>query len=159
MELTIKTAAEDILAALKIDEATVRVERKPQVEGEELEHYMVEIKTTDAPLLIGRHGDNLIAFQHILKLIAGKKADELNRKITILVDIDGYRKRQEEEALSLAIRRANQVRSSGNSVKLPPMSGYMRRLIHMEFTKPEWEDIRTESTGERDFRAVVLKKA
>jgi spoIIIJ-associated protein len=159
MELVIKTAAEDILAGLQVDEATVRVERLAQSEEEELEQYLVEISTTDAPLLIGRHGDNLQAFQHILKLMVGKKSQELNRRITILVDIDGYLKRKQEEAVELAVRRAQQVRSSGNSIKLPPMSGYLRRLIHMEFTKPEWEDVTTESTGERGYRAVVLKKA
>lgn len=159
MELVIKTAAEDILAGLQVDEATVRVERLPQSEEEELEQYLVEISTTDAPLLIGRHGDNLQAFQHILKLIVGKKSQELNRRITILVDVDGYLKRKQEEAVELAVRRAQQVRSSGNPVRLPPMSGYLRRLIHLEFTKPEWEDIVTESMGERGYRAVVLKKS
>lgn len=158
MELVIKSAAEDILAGLCLDEASVRVERRDETPEEELERYFVEIKTTDAPLLIGKHGDNLAAFQHVLKKIAGKKSEELNRKIAVIVDVDGYLKRKEEEAVDLAKRRAEQVRTSGNPVKLPSMSGFIRRLVHLELAKPEWEDVVTESTGERNYRAIVIKR-
>ena len=157
MELTIKSAAEDLLAGLQLDEASVLVKRREDEEGREIETYLVEIKTTDAPLLIGKHGDNLEACQHILRLVASKKAEELNRRITLVVDVDGYRKKKEEEAVELAKRRAEQVRTSGNPVKLPPMSGFMRRLVHLELAKPEWDDVRTESAGNFGYRAVVIK--
>ena len=158
MEFAIKTAAEDFLVGLCLDEASVRVERKKETDEGELEHYFVAIKTTDAPLLIGRRGDNLVAFQHLLRLVASKKAKELNRKVTLIVDVDDYLKRKENDALELAIRRARQVRASGNSVKLPPMSGFMRRLIHLELAKPDWEDVVTESVGRAGFRAIVIKR-
>jgi len=159
MELQIKTIAEDFLVGLQLDEASVRVERKEAVEGEELEHYFVEIRTTDAPILIGRHGDNLNAFQHLLRIAASRKAEELNRKITLVVDVDGYLKRKEDDAVTLAVRRAEQVRTTGNPNKLPPMSGFMRRLVHLELAKPEWDDIATESTGRAGLRAIVIRKA
>ena len=159
MELIIKEVALDLLAGLKFDEASVRVERRQDQEDSEIEHYSVSVQTSSAPLLIGRHGDNLSSFQHVLKMIVSKKAQELNRKVTVFVDVDGYRKRQEEELIELALRRAEQVRQSGNSIKLPPMSGYQRRLVHLELMKPEWaDDIETESTGERGYRAVVIKR-
>ncbi len=158
MELKIKSLTEDLLAGLQLDEASCSVSRREVEEGEVLEHYSVEIKTTDAPLLIGKHGDNLNAFQHLLRLASSREADELNRKITIFVDVDGYRKRKEDDAVELACRRAEQVRTSGNPVKLAPMSGFLRRLVHLELAKPEWEDITTESTGSRGFRAIVIKK-
>lgn len=159
MELQIKSLAEDFLAGLQLDEASCSVNRRVEEEGEELEHYLVEIKTTDAPLLIGKHGDNLNAFQHLLRLAASKKADELNRRITLFVDVDGYRKRKEDDAVDLATRRATQVRETGNPSKLPPMSGFMRRLVHLELAKPEWEDVVTESIGRAGFRAIVIKKS
>ncbi|MCF7836718.1 KH domain-containing protein [Candidatus Gracilibacteria bacterium] len=158
MELQIKTATEDLLAGLQLEEASCTVARKVEQDGEELEHYSVEIKTTDAPLLIGKHGDNLNAFQHLLRMISSKKADELNRKIMVFVDVDGYRRRQDDDAVELACRRAEQVRASGNPVKLQSMSGFMRRLIHLELAKPEWDDVVTESVGSARFRAIVIKK-
>ncbi len=158
MELTIKSAAEDMLAGLQLDEASVLVKRREDEEGREVETYLVEIKTTDASLLIGKHGDNLEAFQYILRFVANKKAEELNRRVTLVVDVDGYRKKKEEEAVELAKRRAEQVRTSGNPVKLSPMSGFMRRLVHLELAKQEWDDIITESTGNSGYRAVVIKK-
>ena len=158
MELAIKEIVLDLLAYLKFEEASARVERQTDRESEdsEVEQYLVEIDTTAAPLLIGRHGDNLRAFQHILKMIVSKKAQEFNRKASVLVDVDGYRKRQEEESLELAMRRAEQVRRSGNPIKLPPMSGYQRRLIHLELMK--YDDLETDSTGEGRFRAIVIKR-
>ncbi|MFA6458229.1 MAG: R3H domain-containing nucleic acid-binding protein [Patescibacteria group bacterium] len=159
MELQIKTLTEDFLAGLQLDEASCSVVRRTETEGEELEHYFVQIKTTDAPLLIGRHGDNLEAFQHLLRLAASKKAEELNRRVTLFVDIDGYRKRKEDEAVELALRRAQQVRTTGNPIKLPPMDGFLRRLVHLELAKPEWGDVTTESAGRAGFRAVVIKKS
>jgi len=158
MELIIKSATENLLAGLQLEEASCMVSRNAEKTDEELEHYLVNIKTTDAPLLIGKYGDNLDAFQHLLRLITGKKADELNRRITVLVDVDGYRKRKDDEFVDLARRRAEQVRSSGNSVKLPPMSGFVRRLVHLELMKPEWDDVMTESVGIGRFRAVMIKQ-
>jgi spoIIIJ-associated protein len=159
MELQIKTLAEDLLAGLQLEEASCSVARRVEEDGEELEHYLVEIKTTDAPLLIGKYGDNLEAFQHLLRLASSRQSEELNRRATIFVDVDGYRKRKENDAVELAIRRASQVRSTGNSVKLPPMSGFVRRLVHLELAKPEWEDVMTESTGRAGFRAIIIKKS
>lgn len=159
MELVIKEVALDLLLGLKVEEASVRVTREVVSDKDGFESYRVDVTTTDAPLVIGRRGETLLSFQHVLRLIAEKRADQIHgRKITLVVDVDGYRKRQEEEALELASRRAEIVRSSGNSVKLPSMSPYLRRLVHVFFTTPEWEDIATESTGVGAFRAVVLKK-
>jgi spoIIIJ-associated protein len=158
MELHIKSIAEDFLAGLQLEKASCVVSRRETEEDEDLEHYYVEIKTTDAPLLIGKHGDNLNAFQHLLRIAANKQVKELNRKVTIFVDVDGYRKRKEEDVVCLAIRRAQQVKDSGNSAKLPPMSGFMRRLIHLELAKPEWGDVVTESTGSFGYRAIVIRR-
>lgn len=159
MELIIKNIALDLLSALKVEEATVNVRREETPEGRNGEYYAVEISSSDSPLLIGRHGESLAAFQHILKMIAGDRAEkEHQRKIIIRVDIDGYRKRQEEEAIDLARRRAEQVRTTGNPVRLPPMEPYFRRAVHLYLMNAGWDDIIAESNGFGSSRAIMIKK-
>ena len=49
----------------------------------------VELRTPDSPLLIGMHGKNLEAFQHILGRIAEK---ELGRFIHLHLEVNDYMK-------------------------------------------------------------------
>jgi spoIIIJ-associated protein len=160
MELTIKETALSILTALKLEKPNVRVHRKTEKEEVEntIERYYLEIITTEAPLLIGRHGENLDAFKHILKIIINKKAFELERKVALFVDVDGYLQQKDEQILNLARRRATQVLTNGNLVKLQSMSSYTRRLIHLELRKPEWDGLTTESIGEGKSRTLIIKK-
>ncbi|MBP9717873.1 KH domain-containing protein [Candidatus Gracilibacteria bacterium] len=116
--------------------------------------YRIDIDTDESGLLIGHHGENIYALQHVLKTVAWKKTGE---NIFVVIDIDGYRKRQEENVVQLAIRKAQGVQTGGGSQALPPMSPYFRRIVHLALAKPEFSDLTTESIGEGDNRAVVIK--
>jgi spoIIIJ-associated protein len=73
------------------------------------------------------------------------------------LDVDSYRKRQEESVLALAMRKVEVARKTYQDQVLPPMSPYFRRVIHMALAKPEYQDIITESIGEGDHRSVTIK--
>lgn len=117
--------------------------------------YRIDIDTDESGLLIGHHGENIYALQHVLKTVIWKKTGE---NIFVVIDIDGYRKRQEENVVQLALRKADAVRINGGTQTLPPMSPYFRRIVHLELAKSEYEDLTTESSGEGDNRAVVIKR-
>ena len=68
--------------------------KKVTVEEEENRNFTINIESDNPSLLIGYHGDNIQALQHILKVIAWKKLQ--NEQFNIIVDIDNYRKRQED---------------------------------------------------------------
>lgn len=147
---TFEAAIKELLDALGMDYSKVSIK-----ELEEGTSYRVNIDSEDPSLLIGYHGENLLALQHVLKVILWKK---LNRSdFSIVLDVDEYRKRQEENVLSLAERRVEIARNTNTDQKLPPMSPYFRRLVHMHLTKSEFEDIETESVGEDDRRQVIIK--
>ena len=78
ISLTIKEAALDLLSWLAVDEGSVRVTR--EAEGAEV-HYRVDISASDAPLLIGKHGETRDAFQHLLRLIAALSKYDANDRI------------------------------------------------------------------------------
>lgn len=114
----------------------------------------IDIDTDEASTLIGYRGENIHALQHILKTLIWKKT---NQNVFVILDIDGYRKRQEENVISLTMRKVEAARKTLQTQTLPPMSPYFRRIVHMYLTKPGFEDLVTESVGENDRRAVTIK--
>ncbi|MEK9133167.1 MAG: R3H domain-containing nucleic acid-binding protein [Patescibacteria group bacterium] len=116
--------------------------------------YRVDIDTDDAATLIGYHGETIYALQHVLKTLVWRKTNE---NIFIILDVDSYRKRQEDSVLAMAMRKVEAARKSLQDQILPPMSPYFRRVIHMALAKPEYSDVETESVGEGDHRAVTIK--
>lgn len=116
----------------------------------------VEIKTEDSSLLIGWHGETINALQHLTKAILRNQG--LMNDYFLVLDVDDYKLKQQENILSLAKRKAETVRASGVSQFLPPMSPFFRKLVHLTFTKPEFKDIATESVGEGDDRQVKIFK-
>lgn len=122
---------------------------------EDKDSYNINILSENPSILIGHHGNNIFALQHLLKVLAWKKMQ--NENFNILLDVDDYRKRQEENVLSLAERKIEAVRSSGRPQSMPPMSPYFRRKIHMLCMSAGYNDIETISEGEGDRRHLILK--
>lgn len=102
-------------------------------------------------LLIGRRGETLSAIQLLLNLIITKQSQQRER---IIVDVEGYRQRREQNLRSMAQRVAAQVRRFGSPIMLEAMPPNERRIIHMELA--DYRDISTESTGEGDQRRIVV---
>ncbi len=101
--------------------------------------------------LIGRGGETLSAMQLLVNLIVNKQNDEHHR---ILIDIENYRKRRDENLRSLAQRVASQVQKNMRSVMLEPMTPYDRRIIHLTLQDSPY--VQTQSTGEGEQRRVVV---
>jgi spoIIIJ-associated protein len=102
-------------------------------------------------VLIGRRGETLAALQLLMHLVISKQADTRDR---VIVDVEGYRQRREDNLRSMAHRIADQVRNSGRSVMLEAMPPNERRIVHMALS--DFDDISTESEGEGDQRRVVV---
>lgn len=129
---------------------------KIDVEDKSDGHYRVNIETNEAHHLIGTKGATLMAIQHLLKILLRKRSEQ---EFSITLDVDNYRRRQEENVISLAEQKVDAVRKHGKPQKLPPMSSYFRRLVHLHLTQSDFEDIATESEGEGPYRAVIISQA
>ncbi|MBM3205991.1 hypothetical protein FJZ41_04050, partial [Candidatus Shapirobacteria bacterium] len=103
-------------------------------------------------ILIGYHGQSLVAIQQILTLMAFKKFGEWVR---LLVDVGDYREKRKESLEQMAKSLAQKVKLSGQSQVFPPMSSFERRIIHLVLA--EDNEVKTVSEGEGDQRHVVLK--
>ena len=101
--------------------------------------------------LIGRGGENLVALQQIVSAITSRK---VGRTVHVPVDVEGYRRRREDQLREVALRVAARVRTSGQAVTLEPMLAYERRIVHLAVQ--EQPGIRTESVGIEPNRRVVI---
>ena len=148
MDTLIQETLEELLNRLSTPFRKIRVEKRDE------NTYRANIESEEPSLLIGHHGENIYALQNILRTIIFKKnPGEYN----VILDVDDYRKRQEENVLKLAERKVEMARKTMQVQSLPPMSPYFRRIVHMHLTRPDFNDVVTESVGEGDHRHLTIK--
>ena len=111
----------------------------------------VYLKGDEAGFLIGYRGETLYSFQTILSSVANKNIDE---KIRIWLDIEGYKEKREKTLQDLAIRIARTVERTKKSTTLEPMQAYERKIIHSALQ--DSKTVKTESIGEEPRRRVVI---
>ena len=101
--------------------------------------------------LIGRKGERLSALQHLVNLLLSKRVGEWTR---ILVDVEDYRGRRENQLRDLANRAAERVVETNKMLQLEPMPALERRWIHLALR--DHERVATQSIGEEPNRRVVV---
>jgi spoIIIJ-associated protein len=112
---------------------------------------LVDIEGDDLSVLIGHRGETLSALQYITRLIVAR---ELGRATPVVIDVEGYRARREQQLRQLARRMAEQALEQGKTMTLEPMPASERRIIHLELR--DHEKVYTESVGEGDQRKVTI---
>ncbi len=117
----------------------------------------VDIVSNAASRIIGWHGETLNSLQHLVKSVVRAK-EKSERAPFIVVDVDGYRRMQEDKVRTIAEQKADFVKRTGSRIALAPMSPYFRRVVHMHIANtPSLADFTTESVGEGDYRQVVIR--
>src|SRR5437899_8538966 len=111
----------------------------------------IEVLGPDLGALIGRGGENLVALQQITSAITSRR---VGRTVHVPLDIEGYRRRREEQLREIAQRVASRVRTSGQAVTLEPMLAYERRIVHLAVQ--DTPGVKTESVGIDPNRRVVI---
>lgn len=121
--------------------------------AEQDERVELRVEAPDSAKLIGHHGENLRAIQHLLNMMLRGSNHE---RTFVDVDVDGYKKARGEQIMTKATVTAKTVLETGQAATLEPMNPAERRLVHMAVA--EIEGILTESAGEGPRRHVVIKK-
>jgi spoIIIJ-associated protein len=134
--------------------ARVSVRRGSSPRAGETEAPMIlEVSGDDLGLLIGWRGETLRALQTTVNLMMGdEQADGPGRRL--ILDVERYRARREDQVRELAQRLADRVKASGERYTLDPMHAYERRIIHL--TLQDDPGVRTESSGHEPARRVVI---
>jgi len=142
---------ENLIRMLGLDASVTPREPETAGDGIGMIQAVLDIDGEDLGLLIGRRGQTLASLQYLLNLICSKK---VGKRVSLGVDVDGYRRRREESLVSLAHRTASRVRSTGRSVTLEPMPPNERRIIHLALA--EDANVVTVSIGEGEARKVAV---
>ena len=111
----------------------------------------LNIEGEDLGILIGRRGQTMASLQHVVRLIM---AHQMQVRIPIVLDVEGYKKRRCEGLRALAMRLAEQVKTREMPFTMEPMSAFERRVIHLALA--DHPDVATESTGFGETRKVVI---
>lgn len=118
----------------------------------------ITVSDDDAPAIIGTYGQTLSSFETVFRSLLSRK--DIEEKISVRFDVNDYRKKQEDRMLEIAREKAESVQATSMSQSMPPMSGFMRRIVHLYvMNNPDFTGVETESVGEgRDRRLHIRKK-
>lgn len=144
-------ALSELLAFMGMEKVQVDVRRDEPAEDEDEAPLVLDVRGPDAEALIGYKGKTLAALQRITRLIVGH---ELAGRTWLVVDAGGYKAGREKSLRSLALRMAEQVERTDQTVMLEPMPPNERRIVHI--TLRNHRHVTTKSVGEGDRRKVTI---
>ncbi|MBJ7902026.1 R3H domain-containing nucleic acid-binding protein [Streptomyces sp. NPDC004549] len=107
----------------------------------------------DLQKLVGRDGEVLEALQELTRLAVHRETGDRSR---LMLDIAGYRAKKRAELAELGAKAAAEVKSSGEPMKLKPMTPFERKVVHDAI---KGAGLRSESEGEEPQRFVVVLPA
>ncbi|AJF66159.1 MULTISPECIES: R3H domain-containing nucleic acid-binding protein [Streptomyces] len=107
----------------------------------------------DLQKLVGRDGEVLEALQELTRLAVHRETGDRSR---LMLDIAGFRAKKRAELAELGAKAAAEVKSTGQPVKLDPMTPFERKVVHDAIAAA---GLRSESEGEEPQRFVVVLPA
>ena len=140
----IRAFFKEFIVNIKMDIRIVNIKK------ENNNKYLVILDGKDMRFLIGEKGNTLNSFEYLLSTTRQFK------NIKIVVDSNNYKEKREKSLRDLARKKGKAVLSTGNAIKLNPMSARERKIIHEEVSF--MKGLKTESVGEEPKRYLVIKK-
>ena len=115
----------------------------------------IDASAEDSGLLIGFHGESILALQLVLAQTFNKNEKEWK---PIVVNIGDYRQKRESALRLMAVNTAQRVKLIKKPVTLPFLTGNERRIIHLTLSEDEEVETRSEGEGRNRRLIVDLKK-
>ncbi len=94
----------------------------------------------------------MTALQYLVNTAVSRRSEDDGP--VFVVDVEGYRRRREQNLVDLALEIAAEVRDTGDVITLEPMPAAERRIVHLALE--DEEGVRTESVGSGDRRQVEI---
>jgi spoIIIJ-associated protein len=123
------------------------------VEADRAAVSIISDSARDLQKLVGRDGEVLEALQELTRLAVNRETGDRSR---LMLDIGGFRAKKREVLAALGAKAADEVKSSGEPVKLEPMTPFERKVVHDAIAAA---GLRSESEGEEPQRFVVVLPA
>lgn len=151
LEVVAKEIVSSLLGYLGI-EASVDVEID---KGEQLVKGQIEPAVPG--ILIGRHGETLMALQYLAGLILRSRLGWQSGEdgYHVVLNVGDWRLRREETVKALAVSASERAKSTGEPQTLYDLFPSERRLVHVLLSGDS--EVTTESEGEGRDRRLVVK--
>ncbi|MDZ7640593.1 MAG: RNA-binding cell elongation regulator Jag/EloR [Desulfurivibrio sp.] len=143
---TVRTTV-DRLLTLTGSAVTANIEQNP-TDGK----LLLNLEGEESARLVGSEGQVLDALQYLLRKMLTK---QLQQRLNLEIDADGYRHRRREELEQRARELAVEVKSSGKSRSMPAIGPAERRFVHMALQQDK--EVRSRSIGEGVFKKVLIQ--
>jgi spoIIIJ-associated protein len=145
-------AAADYLEGL-LDIADLDGDIDIDVEGDRAQVSIVEINAGELVALVGDDGKVLDALQELARLAAAQATGERSR---LMLDIAGFRLARRRDLEALAKTAIDEVKETGEPVRLAAMNAFERKVVHDVVTSA---GLVSESEGVDPDRRIVIKPA
>ncbi len=113
----------------------------------------VSIVGADLSHLVGAEGKVLEALQELTRLAVYRETGERSR---LMLDVSNYRADRRKELEEVGRRAVDEVKASGEPVRLEPMTPFERKVVHDVVAEL---GLTSESEGEEPRRRVVVQPA
>lgn len=141
-----KSALSEILGLMGMN---ATVEQKAGIDAEET---ILEIKSDNSGLIIGRKGQTLEALQYLVTRIAGERPG--NESPHILIDIENYHERRRQTLQDMALRLGEKAKRQRKTVTIDALSAADRKVVHAALQDDPW--LTTRSLGQGAFRRLLI---
>jgi spoIIIJ-associated protein len=101
--------------------------------------------------IIGPEGQTLDSLQYLMRKIISRKVEG---KVMFSLDVGSYREVRREDLEEMALRLAEEVRSSGRTRSIPALNPAERRIVHMKLQDDP--TIRSRSVGDGQFKKILI---
>ena len=122
------------------------------VEADRAAVSIISDSARDLQKLVGRDGEVLEALQELTRLAVHRETGDRSR---LMLDIAGFRAKKREVLAALGAKAADEVKATGEPVKLEPMTPFERKVVHDAIAAAGG----SESEGEEPQRFVVVLPA
>jgi spoIIIJ-associated protein len=141
-----KSSLSEILSLMGMN---ATVEQKTGVDGNET---ILEIKSDNSGLIIGRKGQTLEALQYLVSRIAGERPG--NEAPHILIDIENYHERRRQTLQDMALRLGEKAKRQRKTVTIDALSAADRKVVHAALQDDPW--LTTRSLGQGAYRRLLI---
>jgi spoIIIJ-associated protein len=142
-------AADDLEGLLDIADLDGDIDM--DVEGE---RALVSIVGGDLESLVGPNGKVLDALQELTRLAVTREIGERSR---LMLDVAGFRAARRTALHALGLEAAERAKSSGEPVRLEPMSPFERKIVH-DAVAEAGQSSESEGVEPRRFVVVIPAK-
>jgi spoIIIJ-associated protein len=118
------------------------------------EQWRIKLNSEDNGILIGHQGENLLAIQHIIRILFHARHPE--NRTHFVIDVGAYRTARERFITNMVREMVyKEVLQDGSTIIIKGLNSYERRLVHNSLG--DYKGMESSSIGEDNNRRMIIR--